>query len=699
MRYRLCTALIVAACVSLPAAQQPPGPATTAEQQPPPVSFRVEVNFIEVDAFVTDAAGNVVTNLTEADFEVLEDGKPQKVAGFARVEIPIERGDRPLFSTQPVEADVQTNDTIEGRVYLIVLDDLHTDLLRAPRVKAAARRFIEQNFGVNDIAAVVYTGGRARDSQDFTSNRRLLLAAIDKFTGRKLRAATVQRIENAQVNPETGRVEPGDDIDRDERAHRARSVMSTVRKLADFMAGVRGRRKAMLLIGEGVDYDIFEAVGLLGSTASVVIQDTHEAIAAATRGNVSIYGIDPRGLLSGTEDLIEVSTTFEEQGVGATSISGEQRRAQDSLRVMAANTGGFAAVNRNDMNSAFDRIVAENSTYYMLSYYAENARRDGRFRKLEVRVKRPGLRVRSRSGYYEARGRAPNAPVASAASKGKDALPPAVEAALTSPMPVSGFPLKVFAAPFKGTPPNAALAIAVELDASRLDFVETNGLFNESVDVVISALDTNGKVYPGDRHTLTLNFKPDGYKRALERGIRVLSQHNLPPGRYQLRVAAGNRSGTAVGGVLYDIEVPDFYKLPLSMSGVAITSTSAGQVSTVRAKDPLADYLPAPATTARTFGRDEGIAIFTEFYESAGNTATHRLAFRAELRAEGGRIVREAVEERSSTEVKGASGGYGFSPRFTFEDLDPGLYVLHVEGQGQYGNRPTVSRDIQIRIR
>jgi VWFA-related protein len=706
MRYRFATALlVVVACMVLPGlptvapakvgAQQPPSPAAAA-QQPPPVSFLVEVNYVEVDAFVTDAEGKVVTDLTAADFELLEDGKPQKVAAFARVEIPIERADRAIFTTQPVESDVQTNERVEGRVYLIVLDDLHTDLTRAPRVKAAARRFIEQNFGVNDMAAVVYTGGRAKDSQDFTNNRRLLLASIDKFTGRKFTAATVQQLENARPNPDTGQLEAGDDLDREERAFRARSVMSTVRRLADFMAGVRGRRKAMLLIGEGVDYDIFQALGQLGATASSVMQDTHDAIAAATRGNVSIYTIDPRGLLSGTEDLIAVSSTLEAQDVGVGSIMAEQRRAQDSLRVLAANTGGFAAVNRNDMNSAFDRIVAESSSYYMLGFYPANERRDGRFRKLDVRVKRPGVRVRSRSGYYEGRGRAPSA---QPQPKGPNALPPAVAGVLSSPIPVAGLPLKVFAAPFKGTAPNASLAIAIEVDASRLAFVEKGGLFTEGLEVAISAIDADGKSFPGERHTAALNFKPDTHTRALERGIRMLTQHSVPPGRYQLRIAAANTAGTINGGVLYDIEVPDFYKLPLSMSGVAITSSGAGQVMTIKARDPLADYLPAPATTRREFGRDEVLAVFAEFYENAGSTAAHQLEFTAELRAEGGRAVRETSEERSSTEVQAASGGYGFSARFTLDDLEPGLYVLHVEGQSRIGNRPTVSRDIQIRIR
>ena len=251
-----------------PAPQQPPqqaAPQPPADQ--PPVTFRVEVNYVEVDAVVTDAQGTPATNLTKNDFELFEDGKRQDISTFSLVNIPIERAERPLFASAPVEADVQTNDHVEGRIYLIVLDDLHTDVTRSPRVKAAATRFIEQNFGTNDLAAVVFTG-KAGDGQDFTNNPRLLVAAINKFSGRKLRSATLERIENARVDPASGTLVPGDDIEQMDRAFRARNMANSIRKLAEFMAGVRGRRKSMLLIGEGVDYDIYEAVGQLGSTAS-----------------------------------------------------------------------------------------------------------------------------------------------------------------------------------------------------------------------------------------------------------------------------------------------------------------------------------------------------------------------------------------------------------------------------------------------
>jgi VWFA-related protein len=672
--------------------------AQQAPQQPVPdggrAVFRAEIDFVEVDAFVVDGQNNPVSDLKAEDFEIFEDGKPQKISTFSLVNIPIERPVRPLFADRPIEADVQTNDHGEGRVYMLVLDDLHTDFTRTPRVKAAARRFIEEKFGTNDIAAVVFTG-RGEDAQDFTNNTRLLLRAIDKFQGRKLQSATINKLQGARVNPSTGNIGPGDDNDEQERAFRARNAMNTIRRLAEFMASVHGRRKAMLLVGEGVDYNIFEAVGLQGATASSVMLDTHDAIAAATRGNVSIYTIDPRGLSTGDEDLIGQATTFPQDGAGLNTLFNELRLSQDSLRVLAANTGGFASVNRNDFNGAFDRIVAENSTYYLMGFYSTNDRRSGRFRKLEVRVKRPGLKVaRSRNGYYEARGRRPNPKDAPAPA---NAMPAAVAESLSSPLPVAGVPMKVFAAAYKGVAPNAAVALAIELDVNTLDFVEQNGTFNEDVIIATTAADSRGKVFPGDRASMKLTLKPDTYERVKTSGLRVINQVNLPPGRYQLRVAGGNKTGKA-GSVLYDLDVPDFYKEAFTMSGVSLTSARSTQGATLKAKDPLGDFLPGPPVAVREFAVGDTLALFAEFYENGGNSAAHVVDLVAELRGEDGAVVRTSREERQSSEVKGG-GGYGFSTRLALEGLKPGVYVLHVEGKSRANEKHVASRDILLTLK
>jgi hypothetical protein len=311
-------------------------------------------------------------------------------------------------------------------------------------------------------------------------------------------------------------------------------------------------------------------------------------------------------------------------------------------------------------------------------------------------VKGPGLRVRSRSGYDEARGRKPAA--ANPTANSTNTMSPAIAEALGSPLPVAGVPIKAFAAAFKGAAPNAAVAYVTEIDVNQFDFVEKDGIFNEELEIVNTATDAKGKVFPGDRQVVKLTMKPDTYARVKSRGFRMISQANLPPGRYQMRIAVANKTGKA-GSVLYDLEVPDFSKGPLVMSGVVLTSRLASEAPTIKPKDPLGDFLPGPPTTMREFSRDDAIALFAEFYENLSGTQAHSLDFKAELRAEGGRVVRTVADQRSSGELKGTSGGYGFSARLPLDDVEPGLYVIHVEGQARTGEVLTVSKDIQIRVR
>jgi VWFA-related protein len=675
-------------------AQQPPAPPTG--QAPP--TFRVEVNYVEVDARVTDARGNPVADLTAADFEVLEDGKPQKISNFSPVNIPIVRAERPLFASAPIEADVQSNARANGRVYLIVLDDLHIHPLRTSRVKAAVRRFIEQHFGTNDLAAVVFTSGRGDAGQEFTNNRRLLLAAVDRFMGAKIRSPTLDRLEQYRRDQGMRSAEEAarrvSDPNVMERGLKARNALDSVKNLAEFLAGVRGRRKALLFISEGIDYEIHDPFNNPDATA--IIDASRDAIGAATRANVSIYSIDPRGLTSMGEEGIEVDSFPEDPayGIGPMSMLDELRISQDSLRTLSEETGGFAAVNRNDFGGAFERVVTENSTYYMLGYYPSNDRRDGRFRKIEVRVRRPGLQVRSRKGYVAPRGRAP------ATGKATDTpnASAAMRDAMNSPLPISAVRMTVFAAPFKGTAPNATIAIAVELAAGEFKYVEKDGALASDLELAFVAVDTKGKLHSGDRNTINLALKPETFARVKSNGFRVTSQMDLPPGRYQLRVASAESGGRS-GSVLYDLEVPDFYKTPLTMSGLAMTAASAGQTPTARSKDPLRDFLPGPPTAAREFQRGDELALFAEVYENAAGSAAHKVDITTTVRADDGRVVLQNQEERASTELKGGRGGYGFTTRIPLKDFAPGTYVIHVEAKSRTAPDKPVSRDVQIRVR
>jgi len=692
--------LLGSLCAATLAAQAPPqqAPADT-----PPPTFRVEVNYVEVDAVVTDAQGNAVTDLTIEDFEVREDGRPQKVTAFSTINLPIERPERPLFADAPIEPDVQINTAAEGRIYTIVLDDLHTTFTNTPRVRRALRTFIEDNFGSNDLAAVVYTSGRTTAGQEFTNNPRLLLAAIDRFSGRNLRSEALEINEALNNRPPSefrnSSALPTDPLEF-ERAQRARTTLTLVRQLAEFMEGIRGRRKTILLVSEGMSYDINDVFA--NTSANIIMQQASDAVAAATRGNVAIYAIDPRGLDAFAE-AIEAPGTPSGITPSQFSITGafqdSLRRSQQSLQVLAEETGGFAAVNRNDLSGAFARIVRENSTYYVLGYYPSNERRDGRFRRLEVRVKRPGLQVRARRGYVAPRGRAPEVRPAVVAAEG-GTLSPAATNALNSPIPIGGIPLSLFAAAYKGTAPNASVVLALEMRADDFRFAERNGAFNNRVEVVFSSVDTAGTVRAGNRHVLPLELKPETLAGAPQRGLRVVSEIALPPGRYQLRAAAAEEGSNRSGSVLYDLDVPDFYKAGLSMSGVSLTSAVAIATPTVRPKDPLASVLPGPPATTREFERADRLALFAELYENMPGAPPHVVDIATTMRDAGGRIVFEQREERSSTDLQGASGGYGYGLQIPLGEIAPGTYVLRVEGRSRANNAgAAIGRDVLVRIR
>jgi VWFA-related protein len=682
-------ALLVFVSGTLLTARQAPAPA----QQPSQPTFKVQVDYVEVDAVVTDRQNQLVRDLKKEDFQVLEDGKAQTINAFTFVDIPLERADRPLYASTPLEPDVRTNEhAFEGRVYVMVIDDLHTRFGRTQRVKLAAKQFIERRLGANDLMAIVHTAGATSSSQEFTSNKRLLLAAVDKTQGRKLDSATINKTNEYNRTRDLRQSgDPLNDVDDAERAMNARNTLDSLRNVAEWFSSVRGRRKSILFVSEGIDYDINDLIPQNGSNhhgASMVLDATRDAIAAATRSNVSIYGIDPRGLTDLGDETIEIGAFPDDTslGVGTGSIYNEIRLSQDSLRTLSEETGGFAVVNRNDFTTAFDRIQQDNSAYYVLAYYPPDAK-PGRLHKIDVRMNRPGLTVRARRGYVTPKKTTP------AAVNAKDVRTPEVREALDSPIPVSGLTMHVFASPFKGTAPNASVLLGVELRGRDLKLAP-----DDKIQLSYVAVDANGKIRGGNTDALTMsNLKPETKMRIEATGLRMLNRMELPPGRYQMRVAAHDSAGGTVGSVQVDLEVPDFAKVPFSISGVVMTSPFATQTPTVRPDEQLRSVLPAAPVALRAFPQNDEIALFAEVYDTAGATP-HKVDITTTITTDEGKQLFKTNEERDSSDLGGKSGGYGFMTKIPLKDIAPGSYVLSVSARTRLGNATPVERQVRLTV-
>jgi VWFA-related protein len=701
-RIRLLAAVsLLAALTVRPGAQQRPAEGQTGANDQPAVTFRAEVNYVEVDAGVFDKDGRFVSDLRRDDFEVLEDGVRQNVSAFSLVNLPIERAERPLFARQPIEPDVVSNaKPFDGRVYVIVLDDLQTAAGRTILVRRAARQFIEQAMAANDAAAIVYTSGRGEAGQDFTSNKRLLLASVDRFLGRKLRSQTLERLDEYQrqralpsgSTQQGNRI--GDPLDM-QRGYDARATLDALKKISDYVSSIHGRRKAIVYLSEGIDYDIYN---FNNRESTTILESMKDVIATATRSNVSIYAVDPRGLTQLADDSMEVSGGFPDDpslNLSMQSFQDELRLSQMSLRTLAEDTGGYAAVNSNDFTKAWDRIVADNSSYYVLGYKPTNDKRDGRFRKIEVKLSREGLEVRTRKGYTAPRGKAP-APTAVTGSP-TDKASPELREALDSPLPLPALTLRAYAAPFKGAAPNASVAIGIEAEGADLAFTQKEGKFVNDIEMSAIAIDAGGKVRDGLRDVLNMGLKPETRARVVETGVRLQSRLKLPPGRYQLRLAAREVSGGRVGSVTQDLEVPDFTKEPLTMSGVVIASGQGQTILTAKADEELKGVLPVPATAMRTFRSGDALATFLEVYDNQP-TPPHKVDITTSVLTDEGRVVFNTHEERESTELQGKAGGYGVTSQIPLAGFAPGLYVLKVEATSRAGKPVTVERQVPFRI-
>ena len=389
-------------------AQQPAAPQQGgASTQAPSPTFRVTVDLVTTDVIVRDQkSAQFIADLKPGEFEIYEDGVKQDIASLTLV-----HGGRTFDVQAPPPAPVQegiilprnrpSNDTA-GRIFLLFVDDLHLDFGQTPRTRQILEKMLKNLIHEGDMFGIVTTG-TSSISQQLTYDRQVLESAIKRITGNGLKPKEI--ITGGQgANGPT------------ELRHRAQVAFSTAYDLMRNLEKVQNRRKAVLYLSSGYDFNPFEKSRLdeqaqrfqtnaeeLQNDPFFRQQQSSQALAeadlvhemaeltrAANRANATIYTIDPRGLVAGQDMADEVDQQDWQNFLMET---------QNSLRVLSEQTGGIAIVNQNDFDKALKRIDAETSDYYVLGYYSKNPDPLRRVRKIEVKVSRDGLSVWSRTSY------------------------------------------------------------------------------------------------------------------------------------------------------------------------------------------------------------------------------------------------------------------------------------------------------------
>ncbi len=608
--------------------------------QEPQATFRASVEAVQLSVIVTDADGRPVSGLTESDFEVLENRAVRPITTFSAVDIPIENVKR-----GPGQPDVVSNDGPPGRLYVVALDRMLPD--SALRTRAFLRQFIETSLAPNDTAAVMLTTGGLRESgQEFTSNRRLLLNAIDKFDGGV-----------PDLSPRL----------------RERNFIGDFLELMRFMSKLPGGRKSVIFVSENIprSADAYLVVdrgrARFGGLFSEVDTEWVDALSLATRNNIAIYPVDPRGL---------------------TTEGGANLEERMDLNALAEVTGGFSLIGSNNYATAFERLVRENSTYYLLGFNSAVEFRDGRYVPLEVRVKRPGLQVRSTAGYVSPRGKQPPA------QRQPETVLTATWDAVRSAIITSGVPMRMSAAAFKGQDRNATVAITLEIAADKLNLVEEAGSHRGTLEILFAVTDAKKKRWPIWRHRWGLALKPDTYARVNQGAMRVISQLKLPAGSYQVRASAGGAA--SAGSVVYDLVVPDFND-DFSLSGMALTSANTQKTFTFSPHAELDVALPGPPTTAREFSRDDTLTVFLEAYEA--RRKPHTVTFTVDVLDEAGKSLSTYVLEQKPAASPKQSSAYTFARNLPLTSIAPGQYVLRVGARTSLDKNKSVTREVPFSVR
>jgi VWFA-related protein len=392
-----------------------------AAQAPQRPTFTVRIDAVNMDVIVKDSGGRFVPDLKKEDFEIFEDGVKQEVTSMTmsyggRVTNVLEAAPPPTPEGILLPPRRAVNDT-SGRIFVFFVDDLHLQFQQSGRVRQLFEKVSKLLIHEGDLFGIV-SSGPSSIRVDMTYDKKRLEEAIKKIHGDGLKPSEIIQRGSGSEGPT-------------ELRHRAHVAFSTMLEALNNLEKVTNRRKALVWVSEGYDFNPFQdsryglhrpdSPFLQNSSAQMRGQDPDnpdqtpqldglassmkqnetfsdadlayelsEITRAANRANTTIYSIDPRGLVAG-QDI--------DEPVDPQEWNEHLRKSQDTMRVLADDTGGLAVVNQNDFDKALKRIDADSSDYYILGYYSSNPDPTHRRRKIEVKVLRSGMDVFTRTEY------------------------------------------------------------------------------------------------------------------------------------------------------------------------------------------------------------------------------------------------------------------------------------------------------------
>ena len=584
-----------------PVPQQPKPP-----DNPSAYTLRVSSELVLVNVVARDKQGKPVTDLKVGDFTLLEDGKPQTVSSFD-----FENLDTvPLASTvgpaqtsvdgqtaapsKPILTRKDAEEALSNKRVIVLFFDLTSmNPDEAERAVDAARKYVQNKMTAADMIAVVSLASTLRLDQDFTNDRTRLLRVLNRYSH-----AEGQGMDNGATGDADGIEESGNAFTPDETEY---NQFNTDRKLQALQSVCQvlshfNQKKSVIYFSSGMTQTGIENEAALRA-----------AINAAVKSNVAIYTLDARGLEAqppgGGASTASLRGQAMYTGNAIQSSLDSNFASQETLTTLSADTGGKAFLDSNDLGQVFDRVQRDTTAYYVLGYRSNSPHRDGRFRRIQVKVNRPGLNLEFRKGYY--------APKDFQHFNAED-KEQQMQDELGSELPNTDVALYMAASYFRLDDRRFYVPVSLVVPGSQIPFTQGGDKDKASLDIIGAVIDELKRPVSSVRETVKLSL--DASQQVRRKNVQYSTGFILTAGKYHFKFVVRENQTGRLGSFETDYTIPDIKKAPIKMSSVVLASQR--QPSSKKTQNPLVrDGNELIPNIAHVFTVDQHLYLFYEVYD------------------------------------------------------------------------------------
>ena len=563
--------------------------------------LRAESDLVLTNVVVRDAkTGQVVQGLKQSDFTVFENGKAQQISDFDFESVDMAKplneatisGLASSARGKTATSGVRPEDLKDHRLMVFFFDLTSMQPEDLDRSVDAAKEFLNHKMQPADLIALVSLDTELKVDQDFTSDKNLLIGKVGMYNGTEGDAfAQGANANSNQVEDASGFTADEseyNDINTDRELYALRAISKSLERI--------NQKKSLLYFSGGLSRDGIENQASLRS-----------AINAAVRANLSIYSLDTRGLQA-VSPLGDASTgslrgTGGYNGAAIQNNFNANFASQETLSTLSSDTGGKAFLDNNDFSPAFAQIQKDTSAYYVIGFHSTNLARDGRYRKLTVKVNRPGVKLEYRPGYY--------AP-ADFKHSGKEDRERELEEELTSDLPATDVALYLDAYYFRLDENRFYVPVSLIVPGSQIPFVKGGDKDKATLDVIGEVIDDAKRPIGHVRETVKLNV--DGQQQVRQKNIQYSTSFNLPEGKYHLKFVVRENETGHMGSFETDIALPDMKKIPLKMSSILLASQRVPSKSSNPLVHEGEQYVP---NISHVFRQGQHLYLLYEVYSPA----------------------------------------------------------------------------------